>query len=224
MYFYRLFLILVALFLAGCSQQEISQLKQDNTQLKEDNRLLRRQVNQLQQTSQEAQAKVDQDYAKRMAEFDQAMDQAGVVNGCRALFNLCPASITAPGDTAKAAGYGGGTTLVFWAIYLTKITFMVAILGFGLALWTRRLRPDLTAQRLANIELDQTKTALRENEFAISKINEDRQKIEEEIQATELILVGLRYEIYEKKDALAALDTSMKNKKSDMDALSAFKF
>ena len=224
MQFYRVVFMLAALLLTGCSQEEISQLRQDNTQLKEDASRLRRQVSQLQQVSQEAQAKVNQDYARRMAEFDQAMAQAGVANGCRALFNVCPASITAPGDAAMAAGYGGGSTLVFWAIYLTKMTFAAAVLGFGLALWTHRLRPDLTAQRQAGLELDQARKALRQSEFTASQATQERLKIEEKIQAAQLTLEQLEFEILEQRQELAAVNASMKEKKSDMDALSVFKF
>ena len=217
MQIHRVVYLVIVLFLAGCSEDEIKQLKKYNQQLQI-------QINQLKEINQEAQAKVNIDYGKRQAEIDQAVQQVGVSQGCRFLINVCPASITAPGDAAMAAGYGGGGTVSFWAIYAAKALFIWGVFCSGIALWTRQLRPDLTAQRLAGIELDQARKALKETEFAASEANQEHQKIEKTIQTFKQILNQLDVDIFIKEEELAAAVQSVKVKKADIDALNSFKF
>jgi hypothetical protein len=56
----------------------------------------------------------------------------------------------------------GSGTLVYWSIYLTKCLFFLGLIWGGFALWTKRLRPDLNAQRLADQKLDQARADLKE--------------------------------------------------------------
>lgn len=100
----------------------------------------------------EAEAK--EQYSSRQAELDAKAREAAISAGCRLIFNLCPTSITTPGDLAASEGVSGGSSWVFWGVFLAKIlpfAFSIAVL---LELWTRRFKPNLDENQTAKLELD----------------------------------------------------------------------
>ena len=76
MQIYRLIFVFFLIFLTGCDQQRIDKLSTDKKSLQD-------QIFQLQNQIQEAQAKIDQDYATKKAVFDELEYQAGIAAGCR---------------------------------------------------------------------------------------------------------------------------------------------
>lgn len=83
----------------------------------------------------------------RISYFEQ---QAAIAAGCAWLVPVCPRSITATGQKAIAAGYGGGSSPVFWLIVLAKAVLLAAMAGGAIAgaagVWhwlsIQRLRPE----------------------------------------------------------------------------------
>jgi hypothetical protein len=222
---HRIVFIILALLLVGCEsdQEKIKTLEAEKLQLQI-------QVHRLQRISQEAQEKVDVDYARQMAAFDQAEHLAGIARGCRALVNVCPESVTAPGDAAIAAGHSGAGTSVWWLIWWAKWLFFILILGLAAALWTLRLRPDLNAQRVADKKLNKTHADLHQAKLLEAAAKHRQEEIERglaskerAIEQAEIRLQGYEYEIGQTKVELDELEQEKIQKQSTVDMLGVFK-
>lgn len=208
---HRLILASVAVFvLAGCTDQgKIDRLEASNKQLMAT-------VAQLEDAQ-------SQDYAQRMAAFDQAERHAAIAAGCLQLVNVCPKSITAPGVAALAAGHSGGGQFLFWLIYMGKLLFMAAMAGLALVLWTARLRPDLEAQRLADKALQSAQQALTDAQAATRAAEREQVDVQDQIEDSRETLASLDVDIRERTEAVEALDTAIARRKAALDALKGFK-
>lgn len=218
---HRVVFIVLALLLAGCfDKSTIEKLEAEKSQLQA-------QVIRLQRISMEAQEKIELDYASQMATFHQAEHQAGIASGCRFLINVCPESITAPGDAAIAAGASGGNTAAWWTVYLTKIAAILVALGAALTLWTSKLRPDLSAKRELDLEVEKARADLKETTQRYAEFK--RQGAEAELAnasaaaAAAAELKGYKHALQEKRSELRELEQAAMEKQTLIDALGSFK-
>lgn len=210
-------IVFLLLALGGCSDKEtIQQLEADKIQLQT-------QVHRLQRISKEAQEKIDVNYAKQMATFDEAEHLAGIAAGCRVFVNVCPKSTTAPGDAAIAAGASGVGTWAWWSIYLIKVAVFLVTLGAAAVLWTTRLRPDLNAQRLADQELEQARADLKETYKLHDLAKRRAEEVELALASSQIRLDSYKDQIEKTKGTLDALEQAEIQKKAALDALSSFK-
>jgi preprotein translocase subunit SecF len=150
------------MLLVGCSDDsEIKKLREENTQLKEQTKELVKQNRRLISSNQDAQDKVNANYGKAVAEQDHMDSEAAIANGCRAIFNICTNSMTAPGDAViKNGTASGGSGLIFWFIFTCKFLFIIFIVFLSIDLWTRRFKPNLDAAKNAQIELHDAENKL----------------------------------------------------------------
>lgn len=219
MRFLGIILILLALF--GCDLDVHSQ-KEFNDQ-KEQKENLEKQVQQLLQSNLEAQEKIEKNYAKRMADFDQAEYLAGIAQGCRAVINVCPKSMTAPGDAAIAAGASGGGTNRFWTIWAIKCAVFLGGFLIILAAFTYRLRPDLQAKNLADEALAKTRVDQIQANELLAKTNLAHAQRKQDLTDAEESLDEYEDQIETAKDELQKLEHDIKKKKDALDALGSFK-
>ena len=217
MQIYRMIFVFFLIFLTGCDQQRIDKLSTDKKSLQD-------QIFQLQNQIQEAQAKIDQDYATKKAVFDELEYQAGIAAGCRHFVNVCSASTTASGDSAQKAGYSGGGTAIFWAIYLSKCLFVLAVFFLGLVSWKHLVRPTLYAQKLADVELDKTRKSIEQGRIRFEKTQESTRQLEKKNNDAERALESKEAEILEKEERLVKLNEDLKVAEAARQALNSFKF
>ena len=229
-------ILCIVMMLTGCLDgPEIKELREENTQLKNRVAELDSRNQQLVSSNQEAQAKINIDYGKRVAELEQMQIEAAIARGCRQLFNICPASITAPGDAALQQEVSGGNSWIFWGIYLAKILMIVLPFLLLLELWTHRFKPNLNAldqakrdlqdaeNQLAEIQQLQSSTQTNLNalkdEYTLQRknLNGDLAKRRQEIEKTDA-------ELESKKSQMQALEEERKKKESTVKALQSFKF
>jgi DNA repair exonuclease SbcCD ATPase subunit len=176
-------LIFLLLALGGCSP-ELSRVKAENEALRE-------QVNQLQHSNLVANERLNRDYAVRMAEFEKSEHLAGITQGCRVIFNLCPATMTAPGDEAIKNGASGAFTVTYWTMLFLKACFLLGVIFSAVAFWSWRLKPDLTAKTRLDQELAEATDALnkmhqKHMEMVISHTHADRLKKKADAQLLEI--------------------------------------
>ena len=233
---YRIIILGIVMMLAGCFDEiEIEKLRKENAQLKNQVAELASSNQQLDISYQEAQSKINIDYGRRAAEMEQMQMDAAISGGCRLLFNICPSSITAPGDAALQQGVSGGSRLVFWGIYLAKTLMILLPFLLFLELWTRRFRPNLDALGQAQRDLQDKKNQLSEtqqlqsstktdltalkDEYTLQRknLNADMAKRRQEIAKTDA-------ELDSKKSQMQALEEERKKKESAVKALQSFKF
>lgn len=215
-------LIFFLLALAGCSP-ELSRVKAENEALRE-------QVNQLQHSNFVANDRLNRDYAVRMAEFEKSERLAGISQGCRVIFNFCPASITGPGDAAIKNGASGAFTLAYWAMLIFKGCLVLGVIFSAVAFWSLRLRPDLTAKTLVEQELAEATDALskihqKHMEMVSSHAHADRLKKKAHAQLLEIqgeVSVALKELDAIKKEIFEAQQRA-KQKEAAVKALGAFK-
>lgn len=217
MQIYRLIFVFLVIVLTGCDQDKIDDLTVRNE-------LLEEQVLQLQNQNQEEKNKITKDYAKRKAEFDQFEYQAGITAGCRHFVNVCPASVTAPGDSAQKAGYSGGGTPIFWAIYFSKCSFVLSVFWLMLVSWKRLVRPTLHAQKHADMELDKTQKSIEQEKARLEKTQAATWQAEKNLKEAERKLEKKEAEIFEKDEQLAELNHDLKGAEAAKQALNSFKF
>lgn len=217
MQIYRLIFVFLLILLTGCDQDTIDKLTAENKSLKD-------QIFQLQNQNQETQIKIDQDYAKRRAEFDEFEYQAGIAAGCRHFVNVCSASVTAPGDSAQKAGYSGGGTPIFWAIYLSKCLFMFSVFFLGLVSWKHLVRPTLHAQKHADMELEKTKKSIENEQARLKKTQDATWQAEKKLKEANDGLEKKESEIFTMEDRLAELNEDIKAVEAAKQALNSFKF
>jgi uncharacterized protein YlxW (UPF0749 family) len=217
MQIYRLIFVFLLILLTGCDQQKIDKLTAEKKSLED-------KVFQLQNKNQEAQAKIDQDYAIRKAEFDELEYQAGIAAGCRYFFNVCSASVTAPGDSAQKSGYSGGGTPIFWAIYLSKCLFVLAVFFLGLVSWKHLARPTLHAQKHADMELDKTRQSIEREKARLERTQDAVWQAEKKLKEADYVLKKKEADILEKEDRLTKLNEDLKAAEAAKQALTSFKF
>jgi septal ring factor EnvC (AmiA/AmiB activator) len=211
-------IVLALFYLAGCSpsQDELDHLREQNMRLEN-------QVRQLQKSNLEAQERIKNDYVKRMADFSQAEHLAGIAQGCRAVLNVCPNSITGPGDAAIAAGASGGEASSFWTILTIKFGVLLCALLLSLSVWTYRLRPDLQAQKLAEQALDEARLELEQTQEFEASTHRDHQGLMRELANAETLLDEYRPKIEEARIEFNELEQAIKQKKHSLAALGSFK-
>lgn len=218
---HRVVLLALALWcltLAGCSEQrKIDKLEAENSQLQQ-------QLAQIDGERKQLKKQLDDDYSRRVAEFNQGEHLAGISLGCRVIFNVCPSAVLAPGDLASKNGYSGGGTLVYWSISLTKCLFFMGLIWGSLALWTKRMRPDLNAQRLAEQDLEQALADLKEVNSSLQKAKFELLQIEASREQSSEILNILQAEASLLGEKVAELDKAAASKKSMLTALNSFNF
>ena len=214
-------IILTISALVGCVCDAPTQKEFDDQKAQKES--LERQVQQLQESNLEAQEKIDKNYAKRMAEFDQAEYFAGIAQGCRAVFNVCPKSVTEPGDAAIAAGASGGGSNRFWIIWAIKCAAFLGGFLIILAAFTYRLRPDLQAKNLADEALEQTRKNQKQANELLAKTNLEHKEKKLNLTNAENLLVRLEDEIEVAKNELQKLEHDIKKKNDALDALGSFK-
>lgn len=206
---------LAVLVLAGCidQQERIDKLEATNLRQRE--------------TIAQFEIAFDQDYASRMAKFEQAERHAAIATGCMRLINVCPNSITAPGVAAIAQGHSGGGSFLFWAIYLGKLVFALVVMGCGLALWTMRLRPDLNANQLAREALLATQKACEDTQEATRRATThaivEQQGLRNQIEALRVSCDELDKELESRQIALANLQEEISELEAARSALRVFK-
>ena len=228
---HRIILLCIVLLLAGCfnlNEKEIKELQSKNAQLNN-------QIAELVSSNREAQAKINIDYGKRAAELEQMQIEAAIAGGCRQLFNICPDSITAPGDAALQNGVSGGSSWIFWGIYLAKTLTILLPFLLLLELWTQRFKPNLNAldqaqrylqdakNQLDAIQQSQSSTQMHLNdlkdEYTVQRksLNADLAKRRQEIAKADA-------ELESKKNQIEAIEEERKKKESAVKALQSFKF
>ena len=223
------------MLLTGCLDgPEIEKLRKENAQLNNQVNELTINNQTLVSSNQEAQAKINIDYGKRAAEMEQMQTEAAIAGACRVLFNICPASITAPGDAALQKEVSGGSHWIFWGIYLAKTLTLILPFLLLFDLWTRRFKPNLDALGHAQRDLQDAKTQLAEtlksqsstkknlndltDEYTLQRknLNADLAKRRQEIEKTDA-------ELESKKSQIQALEEEHKKKESAVKALQSFK-
>ena len=213
---YRLIIYLL-IFLSGCSSESYEkQLKSENEQLRTELYSLQSENKALLESNSDYKEQIRSDFVKRTAEIETKTRAAAVSSGCRHIINICPASITKPGDIAISEGISGGTDWVFWSIYFAKVMLLFSPLIVFLELWTSRFKPNLDALKIANAELEVTKFSQAKIQNAIGCL----------IQANkELELKNLELEeiVKAKKAEIEVAEASLKAKQSISAALNSFK-
>lgn len=233
---YRIIILCIVMLLAGCLDgPEIKELREANTQLKNQVAELVSRNQKLVSSNQEAQAKINIDYGKRAAELEQMQMAAAISGGCRLLFNICPDSITAPGDAALQQGVSGGSRWIFWGIYLTKTLTILLPFLLLLELWTQRFKPNLNALNQARMDLQNAENQFTEIQQLQSSTQKNLKDLKEEYTLQRKNLhadLAKRKQEIEKIDAeleskngqMQALEEERKKKESAVKALQSFKF
>ena len=233
---YRIMTLCIVMMLAGCLDgPEIKELREENAQLKNRAAELDSRNQQLVSSNQEAQAKINIDYGKRVAELEQMQIEAAIARGCRHFFNICPDSITAPGDAALQQGVSGGSSWIFWGIYLAKMLTILLPFLLLLELWTQRFKPNLNALDQAQRDLQDAKNQLDaiqqsqsstqrhlndlKDEYTVQRksLNADLAKRRQEIAKADA-------ELESKKNQIEAIEEERKKNESAVKALQSFKF
>lgn len=214
------------IMLAGCLDgPEIIQLREENTQLKNKANELESRNQKLIANNKEAEAKISIDYGNRIANLQQMQMEAAISGGCRFLFNVCPTSITSPGDSVlKNNLVSGGSHWIFWTIYMTKILTIFLSFLLILELWSKRFKPNLNA--LKKIQED-----LKYSEHKLSEIQQIKSTVQEKIKNLTSDLENIRQKIknaetdlQSKIKQMQALEEEYKKKESAIKALQSFKF
>jgi uncharacterized membrane-anchored protein YhcB (DUF1043 family) len=215
-------LILIALFLSGCSFEA--------NRLKAENENLRMEVQQLRSNNIEIATMLNQEYAARMAEFNKLEHLAGIAQGCRVLFNVCPESITKPGDLAIASGASGAFTLQYWVIKIIKFSLLIGLVIVAVLLWSMRLRPDLRAKVELESNLAETRDNIKEAKSELEVVLQEKIKAQNDCILVRKELNQLNDQLDEASDDLedlhnktAEVDAQIKQKETALRALGAFK-
>ncbi|WP_321812827.1 hypothetical protein [Burkholderia sp. BCC1985] len=181
--------LIFAILLASCSDDG----------LRERNAMLQQQVEQLQQQQ------LAIDYWQR---------QAGIAEACDAVISLCPSVITDAGHAAERKGYRGGSSWVFWAIFLMKLTSLGAVVGgavagyrAGAARWLMPARENLAQARSTIEEARQTVFEAREE---ASRAREQAREAGIQLAERQEALAGIQATHYRLKAETEQLEVVMK--------------
>lgn len=149
--------------------------------------------------------------------------QAAVAAGCAWLVPVCPRSIASTGQKAIAAGYGGGSSPVFWLIAIAKAGLLAAAAGGALAgaagVWRwlsiQKLKPEadeVEAARALLAGLQKTKADL---EADAMRLQHAKQQLTNAIsEAREAHRIA--------SDELADIESRLESAKAAYGALNAF--
>ncbi|WP_322034619.1 hypothetical protein [Burkholderia sp. BCC1970] len=184
--------LIFALLLVGCGDDS----------LRERNAMLQQQVEQLQQQQ------LALEYWER---------QAGIAEACDAVIPLCPSLITAAGHAAERGGYRGGSSWLFWTIFLLKLTSVGAVIGgavaayrLGAARWAMPAQDDLAQARStidkatetvfqareeasqARQQAREAQTLLEERRAALVSIQATHDRLKTEVERLEAVRKALR--------------------------------
>jgi hypothetical protein len=105
--------------------------------------------------------------------------EAAVAQACAWVVDICPKSLTAPGQEAIKSGISGGSSTLFWMIVIAKTLAAGTILGSTIAAF-RLIQLRIIAPTRQSIEHHQTMIASAKKE-AEEILNEAREKADSEL-------------------------------------------
>ena len=212
--------LITLILLSGCTDKN---LEVEKRELQEKVVQLASELEQVKLANEENKNKVDHDYSRRMAIFNQGEHLAGISVGCRVLFNVCPDAVLVPGNAALAKGHSGGGTFAYWSIFMTKCLFFTGLIWISLVLWSKRLRPDLQAQKLADDAIDKARTDLIEVNSLLVKAKIELAEIKESRKQSAEKWDKLQAEMRLGEKKIVELEKATASKKSMLTALGSFK-
>jgi hypothetical protein len=235
------------LLLSGCDalkdndqlRNELKTSQDSNTKLTLDKNNLELKNSNLTSKIEILSSRINNDYTTKIAELEKQERDAAITQACTQPFNInvCPKSMTKPGENAIKNGISGGSNPIFWIVYSLKWLSLILITFPPLLilskLWYRQFKPKLKeiynmndvliSQKKELQEILETKKNEIQKVYEINDIGNKRGKeLNSRFSDAEDELNTLLEQIQTERNNLAAIEKKDKSMETAIGALRAF--